>query len=58
MLNHENGLFALDGKIMKKGTKDVRGVADNKSPLRICDHVPTSFYVSEIRIMEKSTYRK
>ena len=47
-------IVALDGKIMKKGTKDVRGVADNKSPLRICDHVPTSFYVSEIRLWKKA----
>ena len=47
-------IVALDGKIMKKGTKDFRGVADNKSPLCICDHVPTSFYVSEIRLWKKT----
>lgn len=49
-----NWTIAWDGMIMKKGTKDIRGVEDNKSPLRICDHVPTSFYVSEIRLWKKT----
>lgn len=47
-------IIALDGKITKKGATSTRGVANNNSPLRIGDNVPTPFYVSEIRLWKKT----